>query len=143
MPKDNGEFRPIGIPTTEDKVLGRAIVLLLEPIYEEAFCDFSYGFRPGRSAHQAREAFWQQARQGGVRWVLEVDIRKYLDPYSYYTLAATGGLKSCGWLSKTRIRRPLCLPRLTGTTGSSPRFTRCMIVWRDTPRMRMAWGMAT
>ena len=79
VPKDNGEFRPIGIPTTEDKVLGRAIVLLLEPIYEEAFCDFSYGFRPGRSAHQAREAFWQQARQGGVRWVLEVDIRKYFD----------------------------------------------------------------
>ena len=79
MPKDNGEFRPIGIPTTQDKVLGRAIVLLLEPIYEEAFCDFSYGFRPGRSAHQAREACWQQARQGGVRWVLEVDIRKYFD----------------------------------------------------------------
>ena len=73
----------------------------------------------------------------------DVDCRMSLDPYSYYTLAATGGLKSCGWLSKTRIRRPLCLPRLTGTSGSSPRFTRCMIVWRDTPRMRMAWGMAT
>ena len=79
VPKDNGEFRPIGIPTTEDKVLGRAIVMLLEPIYEEAFYDFSYGFRPGRSAHQALEAFWQQASQGGMRWVLEVDIRKYFD----------------------------------------------------------------
>lgn len=79
VPKDNGEFRPIGIPTTEDKVLGRASVMLLEPIYEEAFYDFSYGFRPGRSAHQALEAFWQQASQGRVRWVLEVDIRKYFD----------------------------------------------------------------
>ena len=79
VPKDNGEFRPIGIPTTEDKVLGRASVMLLEPIYEEAFYDFSYGFRPGRSAHQALEAFWQQASQGGMRWVLEVDIRKYFD----------------------------------------------------------------
>jgi group II intron reverse transcriptase/maturase len=79
VPKDNGEFRPIGIPTTEDKVLGRAIVMLLEPIYEEAFYGFSHGFRPGRSAHQALEAFWQQASQGGMRWVLEVDIRKYFD----------------------------------------------------------------
>ena len=79
IPKDNGESRPIGMPTTEDKVLGRAIVMLLEPIYEEAFYDFSYGFRPGRSAHQALEAFWQQATGRGVRWVLEVDIRKYFD----------------------------------------------------------------
>ena len=79
MPKDNGESRPIGLPTTEDKVLGRAIVRLLEPSYEEAFYDFSYGFRPGRSAQQALAAFWQQARQGGVRWVLEVDSRKYFD----------------------------------------------------------------
>ena len=138
VPKDNGETRPIGIPTTEDKVLGRAIVMLLEPIYEEAFYDFSYGFRRERSAHQALEAFWQQASQWGVRWVLEVDIRKYLDPYSYYTLGVEGSSKSCGWWSKTRSRKPFCLPWLTWTTSSSPRFTRCMIVCRDTPSRRMA-----
>ena len=79
IPKDEWETRPIGMPTTEDKVLGRAVVMLLEPIYEEAFYDFSYGFRPGRSAHQALAAFWQQATDLGVRWVLEVDIRKYFD----------------------------------------------------------------
>ena len=79
IPKDERETRPIGMPTTEDKVLGRAVVMLLEPIYEEAFYDFSYGFRPGRSAHQALAAFWQQATGLGVRWVLEVDIRKYFD----------------------------------------------------------------
>jgi group II intron reverse transcriptase/maturase len=79
IPKDNGETRPIGIPTTEDKVLQRAVVMLLEPIYEEAFYDFSCGFRPGRSPHQALEQFWQQATALGVRWVLEVDIRKYFD----------------------------------------------------------------
>jgi RNA-directed DNA polymerase len=79
IPKDERETRPIGMPTTEDKVLGRAVVMLLEPIYEEAFYDFSYGFRPGRSAHQALAAFWQQATDLGVRWVLEVDIRKYFD----------------------------------------------------------------
>ena len=79
IPKDNGETRPIGIPTTEDTVLQRAVVMLLEPIYEEAFYDFSYGFRPGRSAHQALSKFWEQAIGLGVQWVLEVDIRKYFD----------------------------------------------------------------
>ena len=79
IPKDERETRPIGMPTTEDKVLGRAVVMVLEPIYEEAFYDFSYGFRPGRSAHQALAAFWQQATGLGVCWVLEVDIRKYFD----------------------------------------------------------------
>ena len=79
IPKDNGETRPIGIPTTEDKVLQRAVVMLLEPIYEEAFYDFSDGFRPGRSPHQALGEFWRQATELGVEWVLEVDIRKYFD----------------------------------------------------------------
>ena len=55
------------------------LVMLLEPICEEAFYDFSYGFRPERSAHQAVEAFRQQATRLGVRWVLVVDIRKYFD----------------------------------------------------------------
>lgn len=79
IPKDNGETRPIGMPTTEDKVLQRAIVMLLEPIYEEMFYGFSYGFRPGCSAHQALQELWQQATGLGVRWILEVDIRKYFD----------------------------------------------------------------
>jgi len=138
VPKDNGESRPIGIPTTEDKVLGRAIVMLLEPIYEEAFYDFSYGFRPGRSAHQALEAFWQQASKGGYHFVVDLDFKNYLDPYSYYTLAVEGCSKSWGWLSNRRMRRPFCLPQLTWTTARSPRFTRCMTVWRDTPSKRMA-----
>lgn len=79
IPKDNKETRPIGIPTTEDKVLQRSVVMLLEPIYEEAFYDFSYGFRPGRSPHQALTSFWHQAMGLGIQWVLEVDIRKYFD----------------------------------------------------------------
>ena len=54
------ETRPIGIPTLEDKVLQRAVVMLLEPIYEQDFLDCSYGFRPGRSAHQALESFRKQ-----------------------------------------------------------------------------------
>jgi RNA-directed DNA polymerase len=80
IPKGNGkETRAIGIPTTEDKVLQRGVVMLLEPIYEEEFYDFSYGFRPGRGAHQALEALWQGLREERVQWVVEVDIRKFFD----------------------------------------------------------------
>jgi RNA-directed DNA polymerase len=75
------ETRPLGIPTLEDKVLQRAVVMLLEPIYEQDFLDCSYGFRPGRSAHDALGSFRDQAMRHwrtGVT-VLEVDIRKFFD----------------------------------------------------------------
>jgi len=73
------ETRPIGIPTLEDKVLQRAVVMLLEPIYEQDFHDGSFGFRRGRSAHQALEALWKQTTDNGGGWILEVDIRKFFD----------------------------------------------------------------
>jgi len=73
------ETRPIGIPTFEDKVLQRAVVMVLEAIYEQDFCDCSYGFRPGRSAHDALDALWQQTMQNGGGWILELDIRKFFD----------------------------------------------------------------
>ena len=80
IPKGDGsETRPIGVPTFEDKVLQRAVVMALEPIYEQDFLACSYGFRPGRSAHQALDAFWKQAMAMGGCWVVEVDIRKYFD----------------------------------------------------------------
>jgi group II intron reverse transcriptase/maturase len=73
------ETRPLGIPTLEDKILQRAIVMLLEPIYEQDFLDCSYGFRPGRSAHQALQSFRDQLMNCRGGWVLEVDIRKFFD----------------------------------------------------------------
>jgi RNA-directed DNA polymerase len=81
IPKGTGttETRPIGIPTFEDKVLQRAVVMVLEPIYEQDFYDCSYGFRPGRSAHQALEALWQQTMRTDGGWIVEVDIRKFFD----------------------------------------------------------------
>jgi RNA-directed DNA polymerase len=80
IPKGTGnETRPLGIPTLEDKVLQRAVVMALEPIYEQDFLNCSYGFRPGRSAHQALQALWQQTMDLGGCWLLEVDIRKFLD----------------------------------------------------------------
>jgi RNA-directed DNA polymerase len=81
IPKGDGtaEARGIGIPTFEDKVLQRAVAMLLEPIYEQDFLDVSYGFRPRRSAHQALEKIWKTTMNTAEGWVLEVDIRKYFD----------------------------------------------------------------
>ena len=73
------ETRPIGIPTIEDKVLQRAVVMLLEPIYEHDFHEGSYGFRPGHSAHQALDALRNWLIRHGGGWVVEVDIRKFFD----------------------------------------------------------------
>src|SRR6516165_11072072 len=80
------ETRPLGIPTFEDKVLQRAVTMVLETIYEQDFLDCSYGFRPGRSAHQALETLWQRTMKMGGGWILEVDIRKFFDTISHHHL---------------------------------------------------------
>ena len=80
IPKGTGnETRPIGIPTFEDKILQRAVVMVLEAVYEQDFHNCSYGFRPGRSAHQALDALWQQTMGMRGGWIVEVDIRKFFD----------------------------------------------------------------
>jgi group II intron reverse transcriptase/maturase len=73
------ETRPLGIPTYEDKVLQRAVAMLLEPIYEQDFLPCSYGFRPGRSAHQALSALREGLMEYQGGWILDVDIRKFFD----------------------------------------------------------------
>jgi group II intron reverse transcriptase/maturase len=80
------ETRPIGIPTLEDKVLQRAVVMLLEPIYEHDFYPGSYGFRRGRSAHQAVEDLRARTMASGGGWILEVDIRKFFDTLDHTQL---------------------------------------------------------
>jgi group II intron reverse transcriptase/maturase len=82
----SGETRPIGIPTFEDKIVQRAVVMLLEPIYEHDFYDVSYGFRPGRSAHQALQTVWNAAMEVNGGWILEVDIRKFFDTLNHKQL---------------------------------------------------------
>jgi RNA-directed DNA polymerase len=77
--KTDGSKRGLGIPCFADKVAQRAIVMLLEPIYEQDFLDCSYGFRPERNAHQALQAVRKAIMARGGRWVLDVDLRKYFD----------------------------------------------------------------
>lgn len=81
IPKGPGskEPRPLGITTFEDKILQRAVVMLLEPIYEQDFLDCSYGYRPKRSAHTMLENLWQWTMTVGGGWIVEIDIRKYFD----------------------------------------------------------------
>jgi RNA-directed DNA polymerase len=83
---DGSGQRGLGIPSFEDKVAQRAIVLLLEPIYEVDFSDSSYGYRRGRSAHDALQAIRSGITRNGGRWVLDVDVRKFFDSISHARL---------------------------------------------------------
>ena len=86
IPKGGGKQRPLGIPTFEDKIVQRAVVMLLEPIYEQDFYDCSFGFRKGRSAHQALRILRNNIMDEGGRWVLDVDIQKYFDTINHKQL---------------------------------------------------------
>jgi group II intron reverse transcriptase/maturase len=77
IPKSDGKQRPLGIPTLEDKVAQRAIVMILEPIFEQIFLNCSYGFRPNRSAHQALEQLRNDIMDRSGKWVLDLDISNY------------------------------------------------------------------
>ncbi len=86
--KADGRQRPLGVPTLEDKIVQRAVVEVLNAIYETDFLGFSYGFRPGRSPHQALDALYTGLRTRKVNWVLDSDIRGYFDAIDH------------GWLAK-------------------------------------------
>ena len=88
IPKPDGRQRPIGVPTLEDKIVQRAVVGVLNAIYEEDFLGFSYGFRPGRSQHDALDALAVGMRHKKVRWVLDADLRGFFDSVDH------------GWLVK-------------------------------------------
>lgn len=89
IPKGDGRAtRPIGIPTFEDKVLQRAVVALLEPLYEQDFRNCSYGFRPKRSAHQAIHEVWKGLSSMGGGWVIDLDIQSFCDTIDHEHLRA-------------------------------------------------------
>jgi RNA-directed DNA polymerase len=87
IPKGDGKMRPLGIPSLEDKIVQQAVRMVLEPIYEAQFIGFSYGFRPGRSQHDALDAL-AEATHRKVSWVLDADIRSFFDTIDH------------GWMQK-------------------------------------------
>src|SRR6059036_852996 len=88
IPKADGRLRPLGVPALEDKLVQRAVVAVLNAIYEVDFLGFSYGFRPGRSPHQALDALTVGITMKKVNWVLDADIRGFFDTLDH------------GWLVK-------------------------------------------
>ena len=86
IPKADGSMHPLGIPTFEDKVAQRAIVMILEPIYEQDFLPCSYGFRPARSCHDALGALRSGIVDERQRWVIDADISKYLNRIAHHRL---------------------------------------------------------
>jgi len=103
IPKADGRStRPIGIPTYEDKVLQRTVVMALDAVYEQDFLDCSYGFRPGRSAHAALEALWNGLMDTGGGWVLELDIESFFDTVEHSHLRSMLDQRVCdGVLRRT------------------------------------------
>ena len=79
IPKGGGRTRPIGISAVEDKVVQGALREVLEAVYEQDFLECSYGFRPGRGAHDAIRALNRAVYQGKVSWILEADIESFFD----------------------------------------------------------------
>jgi len=79
IPKADGRKRPLGIAALEDKIVQHAVVTVLNQIYEEDFLGFSYGFRPGRRQHDALDALWVGIMRRKVNWILDADIRSFLD----------------------------------------------------------------
>jgi len=79
IPKADGGRRPLGVPTLEDKIVQGAVAELLSAVYEADFLGFSYGFRPGRSPHQALAALHTALMSQRMTWVLDADIRSFFD----------------------------------------------------------------
>src|SRR5688572_23354212 len=83
IPKADGRQRPLGIPTLEDKIVQRTTVEVLNAIYETDFLGFSYGFRPGRSPHDALDALYAGVLTRKVNWVLDADIRGFFEAINH------------------------------------------------------------
>ena len=80
------EKRKLGIPTIEDKLLQKSVLMVLEPIYELEFLNFSFGFRKGKSQHQALEYLWQGIMGSNIQWIIDLDIRKFFDTVKHEIL---------------------------------------------------------
>jgi group II intron reverse transcriptase/maturase len=101
IPKANGKQRPLGMAALEDKIVQSAVVTVLNQIYEEDFRNFSYGFRPERSQHQALDALYVGIRSKKVNWILDMDLKGFFDTIDKEHLMALVGLR----IADTRVLR--------------------------------------
>ena len=143
IPKPDGRQRPLGITTLEDKIVQRAVVEVLNAIYEEDFLGFSYGFRPGRKPHDALDALAVGISERKVNWVLDADIsdffstldRTWLRRFLEHRIAdkrilrlidkwlAAGVIEDGKWSDQHRVHRfhrcsPTCTFTMSLTAGS-------------------------
>ena len=86
IPKGDGKMRPLGLPTVEDKLLQTAVMRVLTPIYEQVFYDFSYGFRPGKSQHQALGKLFEEVSFKGKRYIIDADMKNYFGSINHQCL---------------------------------------------------------
>ena len=103
IPKADGRQRPLGVAALEDKIVQAAVVIILTPIYEAEFLGFSYGFRPGRGQHDALDALAYGIKGRNVRWILDADIRSFLDTATHCTPVHASCSKSPGCCSNALI----------------------------------------
>ena len=150
IPKGDGrKTRPIGIPTFEDKVLQRAVVMVLESVYEQDFRDCSFGFRPGRSAHQVLQHLWEQTMLMGGGWVIDLDIQGFFDALDHRHLRGfldqrvrdgvlrrtidkwlKAGVLEDGQVRPVRHRHPTRWGRHAPYAKGNFQFERVMTEWR-------------
>ena len=86
IPKGDGKQRPLGLPTIEDKILQAAVTRILTPIFEEEFYDSSYGFRPGKSQHQALDKLFKEVSFQGKRYIIDADMKNYFGTINHQWL---------------------------------------------------------
>ncbi len=112
IPKGDGRTRPLGIPTVKDRIVQQALKMVVEPIFEVQFRPGSYGFRPGRGCKDALREVDRLVKEG-YTYVVDADLKGYLDAASYCPQDYSMPPKRLGWLAITLIRSPLLPPLVT------------------------------